>query len=333
MMDTATERHAGRELGVVGAMWHHRWMVAIVLTLSLAAGVGLTLLQPEQYGASAQVQMSDPREAGVFRTEAAGDDVRRQQNRVERFLSPPVLARAAALAGTSMQLGELRSAVEVVPASTADRITVTAWSPDPALARDLANAIVVAYREQFRAEALADAERTVAVLDAELVELEARLEEVEAELARYVPIEPVATAGDEPAAPAEAAEVPPSAGHITLFTTRRESLVTTIRDILVARERTLIEARAAEDVAQVEEASMPSSPGVDPLMTISLTLVVGLAAGALLSVWRSERPRRPGPPSVAPPSGSSGPAVTRTTTRAAAPQRIVVGPPRYRQPS
>ena len=269
--------------GILGAMWRHRLLMIAVLVVAVGAGLGFTMLQSETYTASARVFMSDPREEGVFRTDPVGDDTRRQQNRVERFRSEDVLVRAAEIADTSMTLSELRDVVEVSPAAVADEITVSARTPDPVMSRDLANAVVAAYRQQFSADALADAERTVEVLDQELATLQAQLEEVEAELAPYA----TAVAEGEELVSPEDESLP--ASHVTMLRVRRDAHVSMIRDLLVTRRQTMIDARAAEDVAVVEEAETPLAPSQDPVFAVSLSVALGLAAGALLSVWREER--------------------------------------------
>lgn len=271
----------GEDRGILGAMWRYRLLVLGVVVVAVGLGAGIAMLQPDVYTASAHVYMADPRAEGVFGSAPAGDDGRRQQNRVERFRSEPVLTRAAAAVGSSLQLGELREVVEVVPAAVADEITVTVQSPDPVMASDLANAVVDAYREQYRAEALADAERTVAVLDEELVALQANLERIDAELAPLVE-ESDGTEEEEDALPTS---------QVTILTLRRDAEATLIGEVLVKRAQVMIEGRAAEDIARVEAAEVPSSPSRDPVMTISLALALGVVAGALLAVWREERRR------------------------------------------
>lgn len=285
MQHTTRHDEPGVGLGVLGAMWRHRLIVIGTITVAVAAGVAITMLQPESYVASARVFMTDPRAEGVFSTDPAGDDARRQQNRVERFRSEPVLIQAAATVGTSMQLSELRSAVDVVPAAVADEITVTVRSGDPTLARDLANAVVAAYREQYRVETVAHAERTITALDQELAALQQELEEIEVELAPYLE----ASEGAEAAG--EATDTPSPASHLTILNVRRDAQVTLIRETLVARGAVLIEAQAAEDVARVEAATTPSAPSPDQFLVISLSVVVGLVAAALLAVWQDERVR------------------------------------------
>lgn len=283
MPDTTVRQDTGAGSGMLSAMWRHRLLVVAVLMVAVAAGLGVTMLQPESYAATARVFMADPRAEGVFRSDPAGDDARRQQNRVEQFRSEAVLTRAAEMIGSSMQLGELRDAVDATPATVADEIRVTAEAPDPVLARDLANAVVAAYREQFRAGAVAEAERTVEVLDQQLATVQEQLEEIEVELAPYLP------------SPDEEEVVEPDdslpASYLTMLNVRRDANVSVIRDMLVARQQALIEARAVEDVASVEEAVTPPTPTYDPMLVLSLSVVLGLAAGALLAVWREERLR------------------------------------------
>lgn len=284
MHDTTVRQDTGAGSGMLSAMWRHRLLVIAVLVVAVAAGVGVTMLQPESYAATARVFMADPRAEGVFRSDPAGDDARRQQNRVERFRSEAVLTRAAEMIGSSMQLGELRDAVDVTPATVADEIRVTAESPDPVLARDLANAVVAAYREQFRATAVAEAGRTVEVLDQQLATLQEQLEEIEVELAPYLP------SPDEEEEVVEPDDSLP-ASYLTMLNVRRDATVSVMRDMLVARQQALIEARAVEDVASVEEAVTPPTPTYDPMLVLSLSVVLGLATGALLAVWREERLR------------------------------------------
>ncbi len=296
-------RPMGDDRGLLGAMWRHRWTVVVSVLLATAAGVAYIAFVPDTYRATARLVMVDPRQEGVFRTAPAGDDTRRQQNRVDLFTSATVLERAASIAGSSMTLKELRGAVEVTPAVSADRIEVAASASRPGDAADLANAVVTAYEEVFLQEGLANARRTAQVLDETLLQLQGELDVIEEELAIY----------GEPPAPVEGEEASrppsPSPGRLTLLTARRDAHVAMIRSVLITQQEALIDGQAARDIARVEPARAPTATSTKPMATLTLAALAGLVLGALLAIWRTDREAvavvaRPAPRS----SGAAGPA-------------------------
>lgn len=307
--------------GLLHAVRRSWGLVVAAVVVAMAAGAFVVAERSGVHVASAEMHMADPRAQGVFGSDAAGDDTRRQQNRVERLRSAAVLSRAAEIADSSLRLNELRAAVEATPSVSADRITVTASASSPTVARDLANAVVVAYREQFRADAQAGAARVAAALDARVGVLEAQLVDLEAELAA---IQEAADDGESAiVAPDEDEEEPVPAGQAVLEA-RRVALLGMVEAAVVERERTMIEAEVAEDVLDVETARLPSSESPSPWTTLGVALVLGLAAGCLLAAWRSERQleRLAATPAASPdpvptpvvPAGSFGPPPRPNTT-------------------
>ena len=149
---------------------------ALVLACALLAGgaaLVFSLLQTEQYSASALLVFEDPefddQVLGVD-SEPPADVAREIETQVELVDSQPVAAAAAKLLGGELTPGEIDAASSVTADLAADSATVVAEDPDPARAAQIANAVAESFveheREALQGRLAHSAERLERQLDA-----------------------------------------------------------------------------------------------------------------------------------------------------------------------
>lgn len=168
----------------VEAAWRHRYAIAIVSLLAALTGYGLSLLQPVTYVATAQLALTDPRNAGVLRdaTRAVTDPSRFIRNQARVATSTPVLIEAARTLGSGVSLEELRARVRAEAALDLDLVTITAQAGTAKAATDLANAVGEGYQRVVARNVRANADAAVAELAETKSQLESRIAASEEQL-------------------------------------------------------------------------------------------------------------------------------------------------------
>jgi capsular polysaccharide biosynthesis protein len=115
--------------------------------LGALLGLMFSRLQPTLYEGVASVLLDN----GASQVEPGGDPDRALQNQVNVMTSTEVLDRVANESGT-LSVADLRQRVTVEAAQASDMISVRALDPTPKGAADLANAVVLAYRDEVTEE-------------------------------------------------------------------------------------------------------------------------------------------------------------------------------------
>lgn len=257
-------------LPILRSLWQFRRFLVAATLASALLGWGLSALQPERYEATAEMLLTDPRNAGLFRDVRPGttDPVRYVRNQAQRIRSTAVAARTVSLLEDAVTVDEVREGVEATPSAELDLITVMASGSTGKEAAALANAVIRAYREVMAEEVAQSTEEAATELRTALGQLEARVSASQGLLA--------ASPGDEVAALQLDADV-------------RELLAT--QQLI---ERLAIDASLyGSGVELVEPAVEPDEP-VAP-RTLRNTLMVallGFGAVAAFKVWRGDALRR-----------------------------------------
>lgn len=169
--------------GLLDAARRHWWLVVLGLALGVGAGVGLSQLQPTRYTASSELLLSNPNRPGALSEEVSFVDPQRNlENQAQRMTSGAVLSRAAADLGESLTVEALRGSVQVEASPQIDVLIVSATAADPALAAEIANAVVRAYEAVVRRDIQDAAEEAVAELEEAVAQTQRRLEAIEERL-------------------------------------------------------------------------------------------------------------------------------------------------------
>ena len=155
----------------------HRWLIALLLVIGLAGGVGTHFLTERTYSATSTVLLK-PNDPAERVTEAPGgyfDPDRYNSAQVGVMTSPEVAQIAAAQLGGGTTAEDVRSALDVQTGNSSDLVTVTAAADDPRRAADIANALSRAYIEYNRTTEVAALQAAAAGIQTQLDELEDRL--------------------------------------------------------------------------------------------------------------------------------------------------------------
>ena len=252
---------SGNAVGrLLRSIWRYKSLIAAAVLLGALLGSGWAAGQPTLYEGVTQVVLV----AGSDRTSLPGEasyppgepegHLRRQ---AQLMSSSPVLARAVKLSGRRISVETLRQRLEVDAAKDADVLTIRVVDSTAKGATQLANAIPAAYEQ-----VVARRSREVAaqLLRARSEQLQARLAEAEAELARN-----------------------PSDARL-----QAECRALTDQDREVLRQLMALE--RDRPVLAWERAAVPKqpiSPSSGRAMVIGILL--GLLAAAVLVWWRTHR--------------------------------------------
>jgi hypothetical protein len=161
--------------GLIASSWRHKWMIAILTLLGVAAGIGAAQLQPVLYEGVARVL---PPPSLTVQEGIAVDPVRSLQNQAAIMSSTPVLSAAARRYGKDTTADLLRKRVSVQASQEADVLTVRALDPTPEGAARLANAMVQAYQEVVALQSRQDADARIASLRQQRQALQTRLDSI-----------------------------------------------------------------------------------------------------------------------------------------------------------
>lgn len=266
MTDRGFEPVADLGPGLVEAVWKYRRLVVLATLVAAVSALGLSFLQETMYRGEARLILADPRNQGVFDvTRVVIDPSRYVRNQAERITSSVVLSRAVELEGGRLSLEEVTERVEVEPALNLDLITIRALDPSPEGAASLANSVAEAYQQVVREEVQANAEAAIAELEQTRGELEARVDELTAQL-RADPNDPVTLA-------------------------ERDAAVTQIAELKTRAEQIAVDAALfGSGVELFEPAEVPESPArPQPLRNAALGGLLGLMAAAAWAWWQADR--------------------------------------------
>ena len=245
-------------LDVAGRYW--RWLVLAGLLGALAA-VGLTMLQPRTYHATANLFLATPDAENAFTEE---DPDRRVRNQVERIRSREVAERAAATLGGGVTAESVTDATEVEAEIENDLISVTATAAGAERAAAIANALADAYVDSVEEQVQATTDQALKELEDNAVELRSRLRSVEERLA------------DAPEDSALLAQRDAVAGQLATLSGRADQ---------IAVDASLY----GSGVAMVEPAVEPAAPDGRNLVRNGVAgLLLGLALGTAIG-WRRAR--------------------------------------------
>jgi O-antigen/teichoic acid export membrane protein len=149
--------------GLVASVWRYRLLVAVVMLLGVAVGLGLSTRQAVMYEGASQILLTAP---SADATGQAAEPDRYVRNQAAFMVSPPVLARAVRLAKGRVSVRQLREQLTAEPSQELDLVTVRVRDRTAQGAAELANAVGRAYAETAVQQARASANRTVEQLRA-----------------------------------------------------------------------------------------------------------------------------------------------------------------------
>jgi hypothetical protein len=169
--------------GLAASAWHYRWLVALAVFVGILSTWTLSTLQPVRYEAESMILLKDPAAGQLFQDNPQSVDSNRYvANQAAFIASPPVLDRAARLAGGQISGKQLRRRMESKPSRDLDLITVRVRDGTARGAAELADAIALSYQQvvvnQTRtgaARAIRQLEATTAVLRDSLEALQGRI--------------------------------------------------------------------------------------------------------------------------------------------------------------
>jgi Mrp family chromosome partitioning ATPase len=130
------------------AIRRHPWIVALVVLVTLAAGIAYTQVRTPEYETSAQILVTpaadDPATIGLPILTDSVDPTRTLQTASTILTSPRASLLAARALGGGMTVPELRAALVVTPQGNQNVVAITATSSDAKLAARMANAYATA---------------------------------------------------------------------------------------------------------------------------------------------------------------------------------------------
>lgn len=250
---------------VLPALWAARWSIILWAVLCALLGFSLSSLQSDRYEATAQLLLSDPRNAGVFEDTGVNflDPSRYVRNQAELARSVSVMREASAVVGGRISPEDLSDRVTIRPSVDLDLLSITAMDGTAAGAANLANAVADGY--QIVVERQVE-ERTSASLD-QLREQRVQLEEGIAE-----------------------AEAQIEMGNIPTGTAARDGAIQQLLTINNRMDQIAVDASlfgAGVDLA--EKAEVPDDPtSPQPARNGALALVLGGLAASGIAWWRAE---------------------------------------------
>lgn len=245
--------------GLIASSWRHKWMIAILTLLGVAAGIGAARLQPVLYEGVARVL---PPPSLTVQEGVAVDPVRSLQNQAAIMSSTPVLSAAARRYGGDSTADLLRKRVRVQASQEADVLTVRALDPTPEGAARLANAVVQSYQEVVGLRSRQDADARIASLRQQREALADRLDSIRESLA------------DDPNDPALLTE---------------QQAVGSQYQSLLSQEYQLQAAAAQAGVAGlVEAAEVPRTPEQPKPLLLMAGGALAALVGSVLLAWALE---------------------------------------------
>jgi uncharacterized protein involved in exopolysaccharide biosynthesis len=262
-METNDRQARGWEEGpdLLQSAWRYKWLIAAATLLGVLLGYGWAARQPTLYEAASQLLLTGTPGvplSGDAPPQPIGDPERYLRNQATLIGTTPVLELAAEKSKGEATVEDLRAAMIVDVEQDSDLMTISILDEDANRAAVLANAIAEGYESFVEGQPGQLANQ----LGANRAKLEARLDQVNAELA--------------------------AAPNATSLQRRRDALV----DELKRLEETLVkvEASVGTDLVNVEPAVPPEQPTQPaPRRTMAVGLLVGLLASVALAWWLNAR--------------------------------------------
>jgi capsular polysaccharide biosynthesis protein len=304
-METNDGQSRGWEEGpdLLQSAWRYKWLIAVAAVLGALLGYGWADRQPTLYEAASQVLLTGTpgvQLSGDASPQPGGDPERYLRNQAKLIGTTPVLELAAEKTKGEASVEDLRLGMNVEVEQDSDLITISILDGNAKRAAVMANAIAEGYESYVEGQPgrLADQ------LRAKRTQLEARLAEVNAELAR------------EP--------------NDTGLQRRRDALVDELKQL--ERDLVTVEGNVGTNVVNVEPAVTPEQPAQPaPRRTMAVGLLVGVVISIALAWWlNSRRPAQGtgtvlewfGPRGALPTSG--GEVAGDSQGRSAAPDSLVL---------
>jgi Mrp family chromosome partitioning ATPase/capsular polysaccharide biosynthesis protein len=257
------------QLEILPALLRFWKMILALAAFAGLAAFGLSYLQATRYQATAQLILSDPRNAGVFRdqTQIVIDPQRYVRNQAALATSTPALLRTSELIGGRLGPGDLAATVTAQSSRDLDLITITASDATPYGAKEIADAVGQAYQDLVHEGVQASASASITELEGARAELQARISQLETE---------IAAGGDSAALQAERDA---AAAEVVSLNSR-------------AKEIAVDAALYGSGVQVFEEAELPESPAQPrPVRNAALGGILGLVAACAFAWWLGQRHR------------------------------------------
>lgn len=261
-METKDGQARGWEEGpdLLQSAWRYKWLIAVAALLGLLLGYGWAARQPTLYAAASQVLLTGTPNlspSGDAPPQPVGDPERYLRNQATLIGTTDVLELAAKKSKGEATVEDLRAAMVVEPEQDADLMTISILDGSASRAATLANAIAEGYESFVEGQPRQLANQ----LRANRAQLEARLDQVNAELAA------------EPNGSLER---------------RRDALVDELRQL--EKDLVRVEAGVGTNLVNVEPAVPPEQPAQPaPRRTMAVGLLVGLLASVALAWWLNAR--------------------------------------------
>ncbi len=169
---------------IPGAVWRYKWLVAFVVLVGAALGIAWATFSPPVFTARAELVVEDPGAITVFDSASAQSE-RYTADQVEILDSPAVedLAEQIVEAQIPNFEGDISEMSSIEGESRSSLIKVWAASSDRGEAQIVANALVEAYRQIKEATAEQSASAALAELDASLAQVDQQVLEIQARVA------------------------------------------------------------------------------------------------------------------------------------------------------
>ncbi len=260
--------------GVLASLSRYRGVVIAVTVLAALLCYGLASLLPVQYKAEAMLILRNSGApslvAGSNGSTADADRAADIAKQADIATSSLVLTRALRIARSDLSLEEARTTVQVQPSKDSTGITVDATAASATAARDLANAVGVAYQQVSNQSTTRDARRAVAGIGRLIGQLQAQL--------------------DRTAQGIDGAQTP-----------RQQTLLSQIADLKQRQQDIATEVAVnPSGVELFERAPLPDAPSQPkPMLLALLGAVLGVVGSGGWAWWaaaRNQRVERPGDP-------------------------------------
>jgi Mrp family chromosome partitioning ATPase len=166
--------------GVLASLARYRLVVVAATLLGALTAYLVASALPVEYKAEAILILRDPGAAGVLSgSSGSTQDADRQaavSKQADIMTSTVVLQRALELLGSSQTIAEVRKQLGIQPSKDFTGITIDARAGDASAARDLANAVGVAYQQVSNKLTSSAARRAIAGIDKLVTRLQAEVD-------------------------------------------------------------------------------------------------------------------------------------------------------------
>lgn len=163
---------------VLGAAWRHRWLVAVVMVVSVVVGLVIMLVHPSATMYTSRASIVVQATAGGLDLGTSGNPQRFVANQVEILKSSAVSQLASQIAADQdppleLTPSDITDDLQIDSSSSSDLIDVLFTYPDDAeVAVGGANAVVDAYKQLVTSEKTAVSQSALERIDAELSTLD-----------------------------------------------------------------------------------------------------------------------------------------------------------------